>query len=146
MGARYSISNRAIRVAVPAPGVASKMAVDARCGSSDTQNAWIRASSRIRSNSALLTCEYASISDQRSGTSTVIRDIFSRVQTVSRELTCGRSRDGDEPLRGRDVPPYFLHRQRSYLRTSTSSRGLLLYLPRPGCGSLLGRGTSGRAT
>ena len=50
MGARYSISWRAISVIVVAPGVASSTAVEAPTACSDvsslTQNAWMRASSR----------------------------------------------------------------------------------------------------
>src|SRR5215218_4590397 len=78
IGSRYSISWCAMSVRMSAPGRPSSTGVlgpsspDSSAGSS-VQNAWMRASSRRRSISALLTCWYASRSDQRSrmGTSSL---------------------------------------------------------------------------
>src|SRR4051794_13928599 len=102
MGARYSISCRAISVSVSAPGRPSSTAVEpptasplpctppASCTvSSVAQNASMRASSRRRSISALLTCPYASRSLQRSLIGTCSRIGLSG--SVARELAVGRA-------------------------------------------------------
>src|SRR4051794_29096582 len=93
MGSRYSISWCAMSVRMSAPGRPSSTAVlgpsspDSSAGSR-VQNAWMRASSRRRSISALLTCWYASRSDQRS-----------RMGTCSL-MSGGRSAAGELAVRG----------------------------------------------